>query len=155
MTNNQKTIFVVDDNNANLVACKEILKSEYVVYPVPSAEKMFELLEHVTPDMILLDVEMPQMDGYEAAGKLKSSEASREIPFIFLTAKNDAGSELEGLNLGALDYIHKPFVGALLLRRVETYLSLIDCRKLLEERNKTIAELTTFSPSTVMPQNKI
>jgi putative two-component system response regulator len=142
MTNNQKIIFVVDDNNANLVACKEILKSKYVVYPVPSAEKMFDLLKHVMPDMILLDVEMPQMDGHEAAGKLKSSEVYRDIPVIFLTARNDAASETEGLNIGALDYIQKPFSGALLLRRMEMHLSLISCRKILEERNKTIEELT-------------
>jgi putative two-component system response regulator len=142
MTNKQKIIFVVDDNNANLVVCKEILKSKYVVYPIPSAEKMFELLEHVMPDMILLDVEMPQIDGYEAARKLKSTEVYREIPIIFLTARNDATSETEGLNLGAVDYVHKPFTGGLLLRHIEMYFSLTSHRKILEERNKTIEELT-------------
>ena len=59
MTNNEKTIVVVDDNNANLIACKSILKSYYTVYPVSSSVKMFELLEHVKPVLILLDVEMP------------------------------------------------------------------------------------------------
>jgi CheY-like chemotaxis protein len=103
---------------------------------------MFNLLEHVMPDMILLDVEMPQMDGYEAARKLKCSEVYREIPIIFLTARNDMASETEGLNLGAVDYIHKPFTGGLLLRHMEMYLSLTNYRKILEERDKTIEELT-------------
>jgi len=137
MTKEQKIIIVVDDNDSNLTACKKILKPYYVVYPVPSAAKMFDLLEHIMPDLILLDVEMPDINGYEAARMLKNSETSRKIPIIFLTARNDAISEMEGLNLGALDYIHKPFVSALLLRRLEMHLSLIDYQKILEERNKS------------------
>jgi len=137
MTREQKTIIVVDDNDSNLTACKKILKPYYVVYPVPSAAKMFDLLEHVIPDLILLDVEMPDINGYEAARMLKNSETSKKIPLIFLTARNDSISEMEGLNLGALDYIHKPFVSALLLRRLEMHLSLIDYQRLLEERNRS------------------
>ncbi|MCL2126629.1 MAG: response regulator [Treponema sp.] len=122
-----KIIIVVDDNDTNLVACKKILKPYYTVYPSPSAAKMFELLEHgIKPDLILLDVEMPDMDGYEAARILKSSKAYSGFPLMFLTARNDAAGEMEGLNLGALDYIHKPFVGALLLKRIENHLSLIE-----------------------------
>ena len=139
MTKEQKTIIIVDDNDANLTACKKILKPYYIVYPAPSAAKMLDLLEHnIVPDMILLDVEMPDINGYEAARMLKNTEAHKKIPIIFLTARNDAISEMEGLNLGALDYIHKPFVSALLLRRLEMHLSLIDYQKLLEERNKSI-----------------
>jgi len=133
----QKTIIIVDDNDANLTACKKILKPYYVTYPAPSAAKMFDLLEHITPDLILLDVEMPDINGYEAARMLKNSETSGKIPVIFITARNDAISEMEGLNLGAMDYIHKPFVSALLLRRLEMHLSLIDYQKMLEEQNKS------------------
>jgi putative two-component system response regulator len=135
MTKQQKTIIIVDDNDANLTACKKILKPYYAVYPAPSAALMFEVLDHVIPDMILLDIEMPDTDGYEAARMLKSNDAFKNIPIIFLTARNDAISEMEGLNLGARDYIHKPFVSALLLRRLETHMSLIDYQKLLEEQN--------------------
>lgn len=122
MTTGQKTIIVVDDNNANLVACKKILKPYYEVYPVPSAAKMFDLMEHVKPDLILLDVDMPDMNGYEAAGKLKQNNAFKEIPIIFLSGRDDATSEMFGLNMGAKDYIHKPFVSEMLLKRIEIHL---------------------------------
>jgi len=126
-----KIIFVVDDNDSNLAVCKQILKPYYVVYPVPSARKMFELRERVMPDMILLDVEMPEMNGYDALKSLKENARYKDMPVIFLTASNDAESEMEGLNLGALDYVHKPFVSTLLLRRIELHLTLIEYRKLL------------------------
>jgi len=87
---------------------------------------MFDLLEHVLPDLILLDVEMPEMNGYDAAKKLKGYEKFKEIPIIFLTSRDDAKSEMEGLNIGAVDYIRKPFVAPLLLRRIKTHLSLIE-----------------------------
>jgi signal transduction histidine kinase len=87
---------------------------------------MFSLLEHLRPDLILLDVEMPDMNGYEAAKKLKENDKFREIPIIFLTSMDDAESEIKGLSLGAVDYIRKPFVAPLILRRIETHLSLID-----------------------------
>ena len=141
MTKEQKIIVIVDDNDTNLTACKNILKPYYTVYPALSAEKMFDLLEHITPDLILLDVEMPDTNGYDAARVLKNSETQKGIPIIFLSARNDAISEMEGLNLGALDYIHKPFVSALLLRRLEMHLSLIDYQKILEIRNKSKDEL--------------
>ena len=137
----QKIIFVVDDNNTNLTACKKILKPFYEVYPIPTAVKLFELLEHIIPDLILLDVDMPDMNGYETAGRLKKNDAFKGIQIIFLSGRVDPTSELFGLNMGALDYIHKPFVGELLLRRIETHLSLIDSKSILEERNKSIEEL--------------
>ena len=141
MADEQKIIVVVDDNNANLIACKNILKPHYVVYPAPSTERMFELLENIRPDLILMDVEMPGTDGYEAARMLKASETFKEIPLIFLSARSDAKSEMEGFGLGALDYIHKPFFSALLLRRIEIYLSLIDHKKTIAEREKTIEKI--------------
>ena len=124
-----KKVFIVDDNNASLTACKKILRPFYEVYPLPSAEKMFDMLGNVIPDLVLLDVDMPDMNGYEAAGRLKKNDAYKEIPIIFLSGRIDPTSEMVGLNLGALDYIHKPFVSELLLRRLQTNLSLIDSQK--------------------------
>jgi signal transduction histidine kinase len=121
----QKKIIIVDDNIENLNTLKNIMKNQYEVYPCPSALKMFDLLEHIKPDLILLDVEMPEMNGYESAKKLKDNNKFREIPIIFLTSMNDAKSEIKGLNIGAVDYIHKPFAAPLLLRRIETHLALI------------------------------
>ena len=123
MAGDRKKIIAVDDNPENLLALKNSLKESYMVFPNPSAQNMFDLLEHVKPDLILLDVEMPGMNGYEAIKKLKSDEKFRDIPVIFLTGMNDEQSEKEGLQLGAVDYIHKPFVTQVLLERIKTCLS--------------------------------
>jgi CheY-like chemotaxis protein len=126
MNGGQKKIIVVDDMSDNLSALRNILKEIYMVYPCPSAAKMFELLEHVSPDLILLDVIMPDMDGYEAIKKLKSTTQYNEIPVIFLTSINDTQSEIKGLELGAVDYIRKPFVTPLLLQRIKTHLAIME-----------------------------
>ena len=123
MSSEQKKIIVVDDNLDNLSAVRNMLKDIYVVYPCPSASKMFDVLKHVQPDLILLDVEMPEMNGYEAAEKLKNDDKHREIPIIFLTSMDDEESKKKGLSLGAVDYIRKPIVAADLLQRLETHLS--------------------------------
>jgi putative two-component system response regulator len=94
---------------SNLTAGRSMLKNRYDIFPIPSGNKLFEILEKVAPDLILLDIEMPGMSGYEAIEKLKAEKETRDIPVIFLTARNDPGSELEGLNMGAVDYIYKPF----------------------------------------------
>ena len=131
----------MDDNNANLTACKNILKPHYEVYPAPTVDKMFDLLKHIMPDLILLDVNMPDINGYEAAGRLKKDDDYKDIPVIFLSGRVDPKSEMFGLNMGALDYIHKPFVSELLLRRLEIHLALIDSRKILEKQNKVFYEI--------------
>lgn len=143
MTKEQKKIIVVDDNSANLTACKKVMKPFYEVYPAPSAAKMFDLLEHIKPNLILLDVDMPDMNGYEAAGRIKKNEDLKGIPIIFLSGRVDPTSEIFGLNMGALDYIHKPFVSELLLKRIETHLSLIDSRSILKKQNKSVEEIRT------------
>ncbi|MDR2943397.1 MAG: diguanylate cyclase [Treponema sp.] len=125
-----KKIIAVDDNIENLTALKDTLKEIYEVYPSNSAAKMFELLEHIMPDLILLDVEMPGMNGYEAAKKLKDNEKYKNIPIMFLTIMDDTKSEMVGLKLGAIDYIHKPFISALLLQRIKIHLSLLDYQKI-------------------------
>ncbi|MDR2702390.1 MAG: response regulator [Spirochaetaceae bacterium] len=122
MAGERKKIIVVDDNLENLNALKNTLKERYGVFPSPSASEMFDLLEHVRPDLILLDVQMPDMNGYEALKKLKSDDRYHDIPVIFLTSMTDEQSEIEGLSLGAVDYIHKPFDTPLLFQRLETHL---------------------------------
>jgi len=136
--NRQKKIITVDDNLSNLSAMKNILKPLYEVYPVSSAAKMFDLLEHIDADLILLDVEMPEINGYDAARILKSNHAHSNIPIIFVTVLNSADNEMEGLEIGAVDYIYKPFFAPLLLRRIETHLSLAEHKKELEKLNAII-----------------
>jgi len=140
MTGEQKKIIAVDDIPENLAAIRNTLKDLYEVYPCPSAQKMFELLEHVKPDLIMLDVAMPDIDGYEAIKKLKSDDRYKEIPVIFLSAKDDEKSEIEGLKLGAVDYIHKPFVTPLLLQRIKVHLSMSEQQKIILDRNREIED---------------
>jgi DNA-binding response OmpR family regulator len=140
MANEQKKIIAVDDIPENLTAIRNTLKDLYEVYPCPSAFKMFELLEHVKPDLIMLDVGMPDMDGYEAIKKLKSDGRFKEIPVIFLSAMSDEKSEMEGLQLGAVDYIHKPFVTPLLLQRIKIHLSMSEQQKTILDRNREIED---------------
>ena len=126
MKNNRSRIILVDDNQTNLATGRNILKTFYEVYPAPSAAKLFEITENIRPDLILLDIEMPEMDGYETINKLKTNKDLADIPVIFLTAKNDESSELEGFNLGAVDYISKPFSGPLLLKRIANQLLIVE-----------------------------
>ena len=118
-------VIIVDDSIANLTMGRNMLKTFYEVYPAPSAAKLFEILENVLPDLILLDIEMPETNGYETIKMLKADKRFKEIPVIFLTAKNDEDSELEGLDLGAVDYISKPFSGPLLLKRIANQLLIV------------------------------
>jgi len=140
MSEEQKKIIAVDDIPENLAAIRNTLKDLYEVYPCPSAIKMFELLEHVKPDLIMLDVKMPEMDGYEAIKKLKADDRYKDIPVVFLSAKDDESSEIEGLQLGAVDYIHKPFVTPLLLQRIKVHLAVSQQQKSLIDRNKEIED---------------
>jgi len=131
MSNARSTIIIVDDVHSNLTAGRNMLRTFYQVIPALSAQVMFENLEQVIPDLILLDIEMPDMDGYETIKKLKKDERYADIPVIFLTGKEDNDSELEGLDLGAVDYIKKPFFAPLLLKRIEKELLFVKQKKAL------------------------
>jgi len=133
MQNLSKKIIIVDDNAANLSVGRNLLKSIYEVYPAPSAAKMFSILEKLIPDLILLDVNMPEMNGYEAIQKLKADPRFSDIPVIFLTARNDVESEMDGFDFGAADYVTKPFSGPLLLRRIASQI-------LLEQQKRDLIE---------------
>ncbi|MDR0239273.1 MAG: response regulator [Deltaproteobacteria bacterium] len=122
-------IILVDDNMANLTMGRNMLRPFYEVYPAPSAAKLFEILDYVLPDLVLLDIEMPEMNGYEAITNMKAQARLADIPVIFLTAKNDEDSELKGLDLGAVDYISKPFSGALVLKRIANQLLIVQQRR--------------------------
>ena len=126
---NQNTIILVDDSEINLATGKNILRNFYHVISVPSAAKMFEVLEKVMPDLILLDIEMPEMNGYEAIKKLKADVKLSDIPVIFLTAKTDEESEMEGFDLGAVDYVTKPFYIPLLFKRINKELLIVNKTK--------------------------
>jgi len=152
METEKKFVILVDDNPTNLRAGINVLAEKYRVATAPSAEKMFGLLEDNHPALILLDIDMPTMNGYEAIKILKSNPKTREIPVIFLTAKTGSDDELTGLSMGAIDYITKPFQPALLLKRIEMYL-LVEAQreelkyfndnlqKMVEEKTQDILDL--------------
>lgn len=119
-----KTVFVVDDNETNLVAARQALGMNYKVYALNSAGRMFKLLSRILPDFILLDVDMPEMDGFQALEMLKKDERLKVIPVMFLTARLDAESEMRGFEIGALDFISKPFSPLVLVRRIEAHLKI-------------------------------
>jgi putative two-component system response regulator len=128
MEDERAVVMVVDDNIANLKVAKNALMDSFAVFTVPSAAKMFDMLERNKPDLILLDIDMPEMDGFEAIKVLKSKPDVQEIPVIFLTARGNPESELEGLALGAIDYISKPFMPQLLHKRVDLHIT-VDAQK--------------------------
>jgi putative two-component system response regulator len=133
-----KTIFVVDDNDTNLMAAKSALEGVYRTFTIPSAARLFKLLEKITPDLILLDVEMPEMDGFQALTELKAQPLLRDIPVIFLTAMQDSASEIKGFELGALDFIIKPFSPPVLRKRIEMHL---ETDKLIKESQHALRNI--------------
>jgi len=120
---------------------RNLLKAFYEVYPAPSAAKLFKIAEKIIPDLILLDVNMPDMSGYEAIGVLKENPRYKDIPVVFLTAKDDETSAMRGLELGASDYVTKPFYGPLLLRRISNILLIEQQKRELQSSNATILQL--------------
>ena len=118
----EKLIFIVDDNDANLTMAASVLENEYKVLTMPSAGKMFQLLEKKRPDLILMDIEMPEMNGFEAVVKLKENPQWKDIPCLFLTGWNDEKQTADALKTGALEVINKPIVSSILHAAVKKYI---------------------------------
>ncbi len=136
----RQTIMLVDDNQANLNIGKHMLKGLYEVYALPSAERLFKFLESVIPDLILLDIGMPGLDGFDVIRILKAETRYANIPVIFVTAKTEEMDELEGLALGAVDYVTKPFSAAILLKRIENHLLIESQKARLKKLNDGLME---------------
>jgi PleD family two-component response regulator len=120
----RKKIILVDDIKFQLLSIKERLKSYYEIYPAQSAEDMFELLEKVKPEIILLDINMPDCDGFEVVKRLKENPKFTAIPIIFLTADYNKQNVIKGMTLGAVDFVKKPFADADLIKCIENQLNL-------------------------------
>lgn len=119
----KKLVILVDDNPANLRIGKNVLSEKYTVATAPSAAKLFSLLENNQPSIILLDIDMPEMDGYKAIEILKTKAETKDIPVIFLTGMTDLKDEEKGRSLGAVDYITKPFEPEALIACLEKHCS--------------------------------
>jgi len=132
-----KTIFVVDDNTVNLMTATKTLSDWYNVVTFASALTMFDFLNNTIPDIILLDIMMPDIDGFEALVRLRADKRFSELPVIFLTSKNDAATEALGFEMGVIDFISKPFSGPVLLNRIKTHLHI---EEIINERMAIICK---------------
>jgi CheY-like chemotaxis protein len=118
MNNEKELIILVDDSVVNLHIGKIVLAKKYTVLTAHSAFELFSLLEKHTPALILLDIDMPEINGFEAISILKAGSRTQNIPVIFLSSLEGANNINTGFSLGAVDYIHKPYRPQLLLDRI-------------------------------------
>jgi len=130
---NESTLLVVDDEKQNRLLLTELFEGEYKVIQAKNGLQALERARSHAPDLILLDVLMPEMDGMATIRALKREDATRNIPVIFITALDSPTDEEQGLNLGAVDYIAKPFHPSIVRVRVRNHLQIVHQRRLLEQ----------------------
>ena len=133
VSNSKPYILAIDDELINRLVLEDLLEDRYDLALLDNGEACFASVAERCPELILLDVNMPRLNGFDLCRKLKANPATLKIPIIFLTAKIDINDERLGLELGAVDYITKPFSESILLARMQTHLSLSQTQKLLEK----------------------
>lgn len=132
-------ILVVDDTPENIDVLKGALIEDYTIRPAPNGVIALKAaLIHPVPDLVLLDIMMPGMDGYEVCRRLKENKATSDIPIIFVTAKSEEADEIEGLKLGAVDYITKPFSVPIVQARIKTHLALRFATRAMKKSNQKL-----------------
>ena len=134
-------VMVIDDNMTNLIMAKKVLEEYYEIVPVSSGKTALEFLHDMPepPDLILLDVDMPDINGFYVISEMKNSPRLAEIPVIFLTAQDDPTTEVEGYFLGAIDYIKKPYTTVLLRKRIDVHIQLIESQRKLKKYNESLS----------------
>ena len=135
-------IMIVDDNKTNLIMAKKALEDVYDVIPMSSGVMALEFLRDMPepPDILLLDVDMPDMNGFYVISEVKNQKRLEEMPVIFLTAQDDQATEIEGYSLGAVDYITKPYSTSLLRKRIDIHVQAIENERKLKAANKALAD---------------
>ncbi|MGA2641932.1 MAG: two-component system response regulator [Spirochaetia bacterium] len=136
----KQTILIVDDAPDNLALMSSLLNAKYKTKVATGGAKALEVAALAPPDLILLDVMMPGIDGYEVCRRLKENPKTADVPVIFLTARSDAADEQKGLELGAVDYIAKPISPAIVSTRVSTHLQLKSARDFLQDKSKFLEQ---------------
>ncbi len=138
----KKIILIIDDVKFNIRAAEDVLSDEYKVIGAQSGESGLRVLSHTIPDLILLDIIMPVMDGHQVLKILKETPRFKHIPVIFLTADSNSETEVAGFNEGIVDYITKPFVSDVLKKRIQTQIALSEYQRSMEEMvAKKVAEI--------------
>ncbi|MDR1643984.1 MAG: diguanylate cyclase [Clostridiales bacterium] len=141
------SLLIVDDEKMNLMVLNRILSAEYNIFTAKSGLEALVRLERVTPDLMLMDILMPGMSGFEVIKKLKASPFTSEIPVIFITGLNSVESEEKGLEMGAVDYITKPFKNTLVRMRVKTHIQML-------KNLRTIEKIGLLDPLTEVPNRR-
>ncbi|MEG4321387.1 MULTISPECIES: response regulator [unclassified Microcoleus] len=137
---NRANILVVDDTPQNLRLLAGILSEKgYQVRPVPNGKLALSAAQKMPPDLVLLDIMMPEMDGYEVCQRLKDSEVTKDIPVIFISAINDVMDKVKAFGVGGVDFITKPFQVEEVLARIETHLKICSLQQSLQEKNQDLA----------------
>jgi len=131
--NEKDVVLVVDDDTSNLMELTHFLRSDYKVYAVKDGHSALKNAAENLPDVILLDVVMPNMSGFEVLSELKKSEKVKDIPVILITGMKDSIDEIEGLTKGAADYIRKPFEAAIVKFKVNQQIEIVKLRRDLKE----------------------
>ena len=137
----QKTILIVDDTPANIAQLRGLLKGIYKIKIANNGFQALRIMEgNPAPDLVLLDIMMPEMDGYSVCERLRANLSTQDIPIIFLTAKSEISDETKGLSMGAVDYITKPISPPIVLARVRNHLMLKDAQDSLKQQNELLEE---------------
>jgi diguanylate cyclase (GGDEF)-like protein len=132
MEENKNSVLIVDDEDSNIMALTHILGETYTIYAVKDGQDAIEVAEEFLPDVILLDIVMPEMDGYMVIAELKRLEKTRNIPVIFITGLSNSTDEEKGLSLGAADYIGKPFSPAIVKLRISNQIKMLNQLRTIE-----------------------
>jgi len=143
----KNSVLIVDDENSNITKLTHILSPDYTVYAAKNGHKAIEATERYMPDVILLDIIMPEMDGYEVIKALKNAENTCNIPVIFITGLRNPDDEEKGFNLGAADYISKPFGAAIVKLRVKNQIKMLN-------QLRTIELLSMIDQLTAIPNRR-
>ena len=134
----QRPILIVDDSPANLAILRQILEPDYRLIFAQSGVEALALITKVKPSLILLDIQMPDMSGYQVCQTLKSNPETESIPIIFVTSLSDQGNEETGFTVGCVDYLSKPVVASLVKARVRTHLSLVNTSQLEKSQRDAV-----------------
>ncbi len=136
-------VMIVDDNMSNLIMAQKTLEEEYEVLPINSGISALEVLNDMPdlPDLVVLDIDMPNVNGFQVISEMKNVDRLKDIPIIFLTAQDDVTTELESYNLGAMDDICKPYTASLLKKRINVQIQILEQKRELADINNLLTNV--------------
>ncbi|MDR1701731.1 MAG: diguanylate cyclase [Sporomusaceae bacterium] len=149
----KNSVLVVDDSKLNRKILRDILEEEYTVYTAPDGPNALDITRQHLPDLIMLDVVMPEMDGFEVLASLKKSEETKNIPVLFITGLNKAEDEMKALAAGAVDYINKPFNNVVVKLRVRHQIKIVNQLRIIERLS--LVDTLTNLPNRLSFNNRL